>query len=99
MNPCTVFVRSLLLLVPLFLASPPTADAGRIRDGLPGHGDGEHESGDDRGFGHGDRGHSPFRVGAAAMDMTPPLAGTGQPGRVRRRRTYNGPHLLSLEEP
>jgi hypothetical protein len=46
-----------------------------------------------------------FRVGAAAVDVTPPLASSGDPNPAAacatpaQLATYDGPHLLSLEEP
>ena len=46
-----------------------------------------------------------FQVGAAAVDVTPPLASSGAPNPAAacatpaQLATYDGPHLLSLEEP
>jgi hypothetical protein len=42
-----------------------------------------------------------FRVGAAAADITPPLAATApsNPANCDLTGTYDGPHLFSLEEP
>jgi hypothetical protein len=41
-----------------------------------------------------------FRVGAAAVDVTPPLDGTApNPAACSGADAYGGPHLLSLEEP
>ncbi len=42
-----------------------------------------------------------FPVGAAAVDITPPLASvaTSNPANCDTTGTYNGPHLFSLEEP
>ncbi len=46
-----------------------------------------------------------FQVGAAAVDVTPPLASSGSPNPAAACATpaqlaqYDGPHLLSLEEP
>ncbi len=46
-----------------------------------------------------------FQVGAAAVDVTPPLASSGAPNPAAacatpaQLSTYDGPHLLSLEEP
>ena len=46
-----------------------------------------------------------FQVGAAAVDVTPPLASSGAPNPAAACATpaqlaqYDGPHLLSLEEP
>ena len=42
-----------------------------------------------------------FRVGAAAVDITPPLASTGtpNPAACTAPAGYDGAHLLSLEEP
>ena len=41
-----------------------------------------------------------FRVGAAAVDVTPPLDGTAaNPAACAGADAYAGPHLLSLEEP
>ncbi len=41
-----------------------------------------------------------FRVGAAAVDITPPLDGVGSnPAACAGAEAYTGPHLLSLEEP
>ena len=42
-----------------------------------------------------------FMVGAAAADITPPLAGTlaNDPANCDPSGTYNGPHLFALEEP
>jgi len=48
---------------------------------------------------------SRFWVGAAAVDVTPPLASSGDPNPAAacatpaQLATYDGPHLLSLEEP
>jgi len=44
--------------------------------------------------------HGLFQVGAAAVDVTPPPAGSGpDPARCAGADAYAGPHLLSLEEP
>ena len=42
-----------------------------------------------------------FLVGAAAVDITPPLAATatGNPADCDTTGTYDGPHLFALEEP
>jgi hypothetical protein len=45
-----------------------------------------------------------FDVGAAAVDVTPPLASSGAPNPAdcatpAQRAVYTGPHLLGLEEP
>ncbi len=41
-----------------------------------------------------------FAVGAAAVDVTPPPAGSaGNPAACAGAEAYTGPHLLSLEEP
>ena len=42
-----------------------------------------------------------FRVGAAAVDVTPPLAGPGvaDPAHCAAPASYTGAHLLTLEEP
>ena len=42
-----------------------------------------------------------FRVGAAAVDITPPLAGPGvaDPAHCAAPGSYTGAHLLTLEEP
>ncbi len=46
-----------------------------------------------------------FQVGAAAVDVTPPMASSGAPNPAAACATpaqlaqYDGPHLLSLEEP
>jgi hypothetical protein len=60
-------------------------------DGHSGHG-GDHE--------HGRYRMLPFRVGAAAVDVTPPLDGAApNPAACAGAEAYTGPHLLSLEEP
>jgi hypothetical protein len=41
-----------------------------------------------------------FQVGAAAVDVTPPLAGSASnPAACAGAEAFTGPHLLSLEEP
>ena len=54
-----------------------------------------HDGGD-----HGEE-RAAFRVGAAAVDVTPPLAGAGcrRPAHCPAPAGYDGPHLLTLEEP
>ena len=44
---------------------------------------------------------APFVVGAAAVDVTPPLAADAptNPANCDTTGTYAGPHLFSLEEP
>jgi len=44
---------------------------------------------------------APFVVGAAAVDITPPLAADAptNPANCDASGTYDGPHLFSLEEP
>jgi hypothetical protein len=51
--------------------------------------------------GTGDRPDADFRVGAAAVDITPPLAGPGvaDPAHCAAPAAYTGAHLLTLEEP
>ena len=48
-----------------------------------------------------DRPDADFRVGAAAVDITPPRAGPGatDPAHCAAPATYTGAHLLTLEEP
>ena len=50
---------------------------------------------------HPERHGAEFRVGAAAVDITPPLASTGapNPAACTAPAGYDGAHLLSLEEP
>jgi hypothetical protein len=44
--------------------------------------------------------HGIFQVGAAAADITPPLASAGSnPAACAGAERFDGPHLLSLEEP
>lgn len=64
---------------------------------LPASADGVGRGGDDRGA----RGAAVVRVGAAAVDVTPPLAsaGTPNPAACAGASAFHGPHLLSLEEP
>src|SRR6266702_3715111 len=47
------------------------------------------------------RGAARFLVGASAADITPPLAATAasNPANCDASGLYDGPHLLSLEEP
>src|SRR4051812_18457037 len=48
-----------------------------------------------------DRPDADFQVGAAAADITPPLAAAGgaDPAHCAAPPTYTGRHLLTLEEP
>ena len=100
MRTLTLLLRGSLLLPLLLVAAPPAAL------GLEGRGGPQHVNG------VGPDGAGPpgllerlalpalFRVGAAAVDVTPPIAGTApNPAACAGAEAFTGPHLLSLEEP
>jgi hypothetical protein len=97
--------RSSLVVAPVVLLSllglsAPAARAGLHREPAGGHG----AQGPDWDGPPGLLGRfglpGLFRVGAAAEDVTPPLAGSApNPAACAGADAYPGPHLLSLEEP